>query len=375
MGAAEPLDAIAAATAPDPYGFYARLVAERPLAFDPSLGLWVAAGANAVRAVLTSPACRVRPPAEPVPTALLGSPAEGLFRGLARMNDGAAHAGARRAATALVDAFAPARVDTASARCAERLARDLDPARTIDRLGELAFALPSHVIGTLLGIEDSALGALTQDVSALVRCLFPGGSAREVEAGKRAASALLERFGDPSRGADPTPAVVNAIGLLAQAHDATGGLVCATLLALARDPARRERIEAAPERLRRLVVEVSRFDPPIQNTRRFVAAPVTIADRALQPGDAVLVVLAAANRDPGASAEAQRFAPDRDGLPSFSFGTGAHACPGRDLAVTMATAGVSRLLAAGLAPERLGIAPAYRPSPNARLPILRERTA
>lgn len=70
-------DPIAAATHPDPYPYYARLVAERPFHRDPVLGLWVASSAAAVTAVLTNPACRVRPRAEPIPPALLGTPAAG----------------------------------------------------------------------------------------------------------------------------------------------------------------------------------------------------------------------------------------------------------------------------------------------------------
>jgi hypothetical protein len=49
------------------------LVVQRPLGFDETLGLWVAASAGAVTAVLTSDLCLVRPPAERVPKALVGS--------------------------------------------------------------------------------------------------------------------------------------------------------------------------------------------------------------------------------------------------------------------------------------------------------------
>ncbi|MFL6199116.1 MAG: hypothetical protein ACJ76J_08070 [Thermoanaerobaculia bacterium] len=41
-----------------------------------------------------------------------------------------------------------------------------------------------------------------------------------------------------------------------------------------------------------------RYDPPVQNTRRFVVEDGVVAGRALKEGDAVLVLLAAANRDP-----------------------------------------------------------------------------
>ncbi|MFE2246392.1 hypothetical protein ACFXC2_06350, partial [Streptomyces lavendulae] len=74
---------------PDPYPFYARLVAERPFAFDEALGAWVAADAAAVRAVLGSGVLRVRPVAEPVPAGLAGTAAGEVFGQLVRMTDGA----------------------------------------------------------------------------------------------------------------------------------------------------------------------------------------------------------------------------------------------------------------------------------------------
>ena len=55
------LDPLPAGTAPDPYPFYPALVGERPFAWNAALGLWVAASAEAVAAVLADPAVRVRP--------------------------------------------------------------------------------------------------------------------------------------------------------------------------------------------------------------------------------------------------------------------------------------------------------------------------
>ena len=85
-----PSDPIAAVTHRDPYPYYAELVATRPVHRDEALGLWVACSAAAVTDVLGHPACLVRPPAEPVPGALLGSPAGDIFGRLVRMNDGRA---------------------------------------------------------------------------------------------------------------------------------------------------------------------------------------------------------------------------------------------------------------------------------------------
>ena len=93
----EPRTPLEAVTHPDPYPYYATLVAGRPLSRDEGLGLWVAAGAGAVEAVLTCADLRVRPAASPVPDALAGSPAGDVFGHLVRMRDGEYHAAVRPA--------------------------------------------------------------------------------------------------------------------------------------------------------------------------------------------------------------------------------------------------------------------------------------
>jgi cytochrome P450 len=53
----------------------------------------------------------------------------------------------------------------------------------------------------------------------------------------------------------------------------------------------------------------------------------------------------------------------------FTFGVGAHACPGEMLASAIAEAGVRRLLDAGLEPSRLLDSLTYRASVNTRVPL------
>lgn len=49
-----PSDPIAAVTHPNPYPYYADLAVRAPLAWDATLGLWVAASAEAVTAFRTA---------------------------------------------------------------------------------------------------------------------------------------------------------------------------------------------------------------------------------------------------------------------------------------------------------------------------------
>ena len=113
-------------------------------------------------------------------------------------------------------------------------------------------------------------------------------------------------------------------------------------MALGRHREARERLAADPDLLPAVLLEVLRHDPPVQNTRRFVARDGDVAGQGMREGDAVLVLLAAANRDPAANPAPERFDPCRQERRIFTFGAGIHACPGDALAIAIARAGVER---------------------------------
>jgi cytochrome P450 len=379
---AAPRDAVAAVVHHDPYPFYAGLVASRPFHHDGELNLWVAASAEAVAAVLTHPAGRVRPIGEPVPAALRGSPVGEVFGGLVRMNDGdARHDVPRTALIARVQALGEGggRIEAVAEYRAHRLADAVRPWADPRAFLQFAFAVPTHVIGSLLGVPDDGLDELTQLVGDLVSSFSPpaapaspapsASSASDVMSrGARAARRLGEIFG--ADGANANPGVANVIGLLTQAQDATAALIATTLLTLRRSLRLLDTVERAPALLADVIEEVVRYDAPVQNTRRYLAEPATILGQPLPAATAILVVLAAANRDPAANAEPASFHPTRPARRSFTFGLGPHACLGQTLATTIARAGVARILASGVDVSRLDPRPAYKPYPNIRLPLL-----
>lgn len=389
-----PRDPIGAVTHPDPYPYYARLVADRPLANDAGLGLWVAASAAAVTAVLSDDRCRVRPSAEPVPRALLGSPAADVFRHLVRMTDGDGHGAIKQAVAAALASVDAAQVMAQSDRWAGFLLTEAEPRAPLGRLSTVAFDLSVYVLGGLLGIPPDRLPRTAMWVGDFVRCLAPASSAEQIERGKVAAGhlgnlfrellaarragpadGLLDVLAREARrgGPDATDVIVaNGIGFLSQAYEATAGLIGNTLLALAAYLEVGDAVATEPGLLDQVIVEVLRFDPPIQNTRRFVAREGTVGGQRMQAGDTVLVVLAAANRDPAANPKPERFDIFRQDRRMFSFGTGSHRCPGEALAMTIARARIARVLASGAAPRRLTDAVTYRPSANARIPLWTE---
>ena len=365
-----PASPLAAVTHPDPYPYYADLVAHRPLHRDETLGLWVAASAAAVTAVFTSERCRVRPPAEPVPAALAGTAIGEIFGRMVRMNDGAYHMRMKPGVSAAVAMLDPAVVAQHAGTAAQRLAGELEPGAAPARIADFAFRLPPYAVGAVLGLPPDALPAVAVNTGDFVRGMAPGATTDEIERGAAAARALVEAVRTlPRYRAAGDETVANIVGFFWQSYEATAALIASTLVALARHAEARELVRRQPQALAAVVSEVTRHDAPVQNTRRFVAASGEVAGQEMREGDAVLLLLAAANRDPAANADPARFDPARRERRSFTFSHGAHACPGEMLAVLIASAGVARLLAAGVEPERVAAAHTYRPSANMRMPL------
>ena len=386
-----PNDPIAAVTSADPYPYYRDLVAHRPCYHDERYKLWVAASADAVTAVLTSDLCRVRPRDEPVPSALLGSAAADIFQHLVRMNDGERHGPLRQAVQATLESIDLGHVAREGRQWARMLLDEPLAARTVSRLAHVTFRLPVYVIASLLGVPQERLEQTALWIGDFVRCIAPASTPSQIEQGKIAAGHLLDLFHslldsiDAGSGSsllallseqmnevgctNQDSILANGIGFLSQSYEATAGLICNTLAVLASHPEVFAQVKADSGLLRQVIEEVVRFDPSVHNTRRFLARNGTVAGQAVQKGDAVLVLLAAANADPAVNAQPERFDPSRKDRCVFTFGVGIHACPGEVLAKEIALAGCERLIASQFVPENLLKTLPYHPSANVRIAL------
>ncbi|MEO7912274.1 MAG: cytochrome P450, partial [Roseiflexaceae bacterium] len=363
----------------------------KPLYYDYALGLWVASSAEMITAAFNNRLCRVRPVAEPIPKALLGSPAAEIFRHLVRMNDGAEHCPRKHAVSATLTSVDLAEVNEQSKRWARVLATRYAAEDASGQLADFAFHLPVYVIGSLLGLPETMLHEIAPWIGDFVGCLAPTGSSEQIERGKLAAAHLRAAFGwllnaQPAQsnagllgrlahevqqiGREDTDSVIaNGIGFLSQAYEATAGLIGNTLLALASHAEARSAVIAQPDNLDNAIQETLRYDPPIQNTRRFLAQDGDIAGQEMPAGATILLLLAAANHDPQANRSPARFDLWRKNRRSFTFGLGAHVCPGEALAPIIAKAGVAQLITADIW-SQLGSSFTYRSSANARVPLL-----
>ncbi len=383
----ESLDPIAAVTARDPYPYYARLGAERPFYRDNGLGMWVASSATAVEAVLTSPSVRVRPPSEPVPAAIAGTAAGDVFAHLVRMNDGPYHATLKPVISTALGSLDGAAVSAVAGRCAAELIERAGAPYGPDFFSAYPFTLPAIAIATLIGLPPDTIAHVPEQVQNLVRSFAPGAQPGDVTRGAASAAELRELTSNAVAAAR-TPlaaalareavrdgiargrAVANAVGFFSQAYDATAGLIAITLLALASRPELTRSAREDESLLAAIVAEVARHDAPVQNTRRFAAEDLTICGDHVRAGEAILVIVAAANRDPSVNPHPDTFDLLRHNRRTYTFGFGPHACPGMALATTIAQTAVARLLAAEADLTKLQSPAQHAPSANTRIPLL-----
>ena len=132
--------------------------------------------------------------------------------------------------------------------------------------------------------------------------------------------------------------------LLIAGHETTVNLIANAILALLRDRSQWAALSTDPARVAAVVEETMRFDPPVQLMGRIagedmcignVAGGLERSDRGsvtVPKGDNMLLLLAAAHRDPEVFEKPDSFDPSRPAIRHLGFGKGPHFCIGAPLA-------------------------------------------
>jgi cytochrome P450 len=161
--------------------------------------------------------------------------------------------------------------------------------------------------------------------------------------------------------------------LLVGGYESTANLISGGLALLLAEPGRYERLRGDPGLVDAVVEECLRQVAPFPLLEaRYAAAEVEVGGMVFAPGDAVVVDVAAANRDPGRFAAGSGWDPERAGG-HLSFGHGAHHCLGATLARREARAAFRAVLAftdlrLGCTPDDLVWEPGFSPTLRA-LPV------
>jgi cytochrome P450 len=234
----------------------------------------------------------------------------------------------------------------------DALARDARDGR-FDLVRDLASPLPITVIAALLDVPDvdserfarwgravgSALDGVRSprharelaEATGALRTMFAGLlERRRRHPGDDVVSTLATAVDGGAATADEVLALAQL--LLVAGFETTTNLIGNAVQALQRTPGQWAALVEDPSLAAAAVEETLRYDPPVQLTARFAHCDVEVGGVRLRRDSGVLVLLAAANRDPAVHPDPDRFDLHREqATPHLAFSGGVHYCLGAPL--------------------------------------------
>jgi cytochrome P450 len=227
---------------------------------------------------------------------------------------------------------------------------------SIDAVEEIAYPLPVRIICEMMGVPAHDVQRFSSWSQVLARSLDPdfllsdqdrqerldalGGFAMyffELLADRREhlGDDLLSQLVMAEDGGDTLSEgelLSTAILLLVAGHETTVNLLAGSILALLNSPDQKELLVQDPSLARNAVHEFMRFVSPVQLTGRAMLDDIEVAGTTLPKGSFVIMLLAAANRDPDVFADPNRLDIKRNDARHLGFGFGLHHCLGAPLA-------------------------------------------
>ena len=277
----------------------------------------------------------------------------------------------RRHRDVLQLAFSPRRVrqlESMVQRLCDEVLDALDVDEPVDFATEVAFELPTMVIGEAVGVAREDRARFRYWADAVVRRLGEQLPEDEdiqlieayVDAQRYFAAEIALRQSEPRDdllsdivgatldGADPLSieellAIVTILPVAGT--ETSAGLIGLTLLHLLEEPVLMDRCRADASVIEDVIEETLRFESPIQAWFRRAAVDTTLSGVPVPKDAMLLVVIASANRDESRWACPAEFDAGRgDVKDHLAFGRGRHFCVGSNLARAEARIAIASLL-------------------------------
>jgi cytochrome P450 len=234
------------------------------------------------------------------------------------------------------------------------LLADVGPESEIDVVAVLARRLPVLVICELLGFpavdaptlkswgdailervpDDDSTPKPAREAAALMRAYFEEQIADRRRGGVDGDDLVSVLLRGRIDGGPLTPEelIGHCFVLFIAGNATTSALIGNGTLVLARHPHERARLAADPALGEPAVEELLRFESPVQNMGRTTTRDVELHGTTIPAGARVLLLIGAANRDPGAFDDPGRLDLGRRIRRHLAFGEGIHHCIGAPLA-------------------------------------------
>jgi cytochrome P450 len=248
------------------------------------------------------------------------------------------------------------------AREVDRLLDAIASARRAELRRSFAGPLAARVVTHALGLRDTDTTAVLGWYDAIVAAVTEVTAGGDVPAAGREAFADLRDAIEPVLDGEPRSSVLaaaaadagglggaeivsNAAVMLFGGIETTEGMIANAILHLLAVPDQLALVRADPARLPNAIDESLRLEPAAAMVDRYATAHVRLGDAAIRDGELVRVSVTAANRDPAAFPDPDRFDVLRaNARQHVAFARGPHVCIGVHLARLEAHTAVGRLL-------------------------------
>lgn len=229
----------------------------------------------------------------------------------------------------------------------------------------LSYPLPVTVIAEMMGIPSSDRESFRRwsDAAVAFNAMGEGADLAVTEMGElkeyladavetakqRGGDDLIRRLIDANDGGQLSDdeLLASCVLLLVAGNETTTKLITNGVLQLARHPEQRALLVENPELIPAAVEELLRFDGTVQSTFRAVTRETEVEGVTLTPGTMVLVMVAAANRDPDHFQNPDEFDVTRaNAREHIGLGFGVHYCLGASLGRLETKVALEALLAA-----------------------------
>jgi cytochrome P450 len=170
--------------------------------------------------------------------------------------------------------------------------------------------------------------------AALFRLVAAQVAARRATPGEDMLSALL-RLELDGASMDEESAVWMARAVFGAGFESTSSFLANGTLALMGHPGAWDELRADPALIPDALEEMLRYETPAQRFARVIAQPVELHGARMEPGQKVMLMYGAANRDERVFADPERFDIRRKPTKHLGFGHGIHFCAGAALARTV----------------------------------------
>ena len=343
----------------DPFELYERMRVYNPVYWDDINNTWAVYSYEYCKLILKSSFVYIPSPVHTNDDGELNEFALLIRNKMARLSNSVDHEIARQVVMFLFSEIEKIDVND----IIKKLIKDGNINKETDWVDTICKKLPVMTIAKSFGFIDDDCDFISGNIEGLIKIMTPVKTPSQINAINKVAKKIYEitekhlqklNFFRLSREyleeKHLTTAEIascctsNLIGLFIQSYDAGRGILSNSLLQMITNINLSRSSFTNHLYIEKCIIETLRFDPPVHNTRRVAIDDILINNIYIKKGDSIVVVLAAANRDPQKFHNPGMYDIERfNNIEHLTFGIGRHCCPANSFSISLTVDALSFL--------------------------------